>query len=441
MKFLNLLKKELKELLSMQTIIGMVVMLVVFYGLGTLMNGVMDDAMSSSDITICDMDNTDFTKSILAGIEGSGAKINRVEVSTDDRSALMKELDVASLVIIPQGFTKTVLTEKKQGELEIVSVMKNASLAGTIDSEKSSAVAEIITEATADMLMAQNYNFTADELTVIKEPVTLKEITVVDDKSTEISSTLISSFTMMQSMLIPIVIFILVMFSSQMIITAISTEKIDKTLETLLSAPVSRLSVLFSKMIAAALVALLSAGVYMLGFSKYMGGITGGISAEANSTGGVAAALKALGLQLMPLDYVFVGLQVFMTIMIALAVSLILGAMVTDAKSAQTLLMPIMFCAMIPYMLQMFTSINSLPMVARLIIYAIPFTHTFTAMDNLMFGNTALFWGGLAYQLVLFAVVMFFAVRLFTSDKIFTISLNLGQKMKAKKNKALVSNE
>ena len=55
-----------------------------------------------------------------------------------------------------------------------------------------------------------------------------------------------------------------------MIIGAISTEKIDKTLETLLSAPVSRLSVILAKMLAAAIVALLNAVVYMLGFTGYL---------------------------------------------------------------------------------------------------------------------------------------------------------------------------
>lgn len=82
----------------------------------------------------------------------------------------------------------------------------------------------------------------------------------------------------------------------------------------------------------------------------------------------------------------------------------------------------------------MIYDINLLPPVLKAFIYAIPFTHTFNALNNIMFGNTGIFWGGLAYQAVLFVICMFFAVRLFTSDKIFTISLNLGQKKKLKKN-------
>ena len=144
-------------------------------------------------------------------------------------------------------------------------------------------------------------------------------------------------------------------------------------------------------------------------------------------------AIEQLGLSLTASDYLLIGVQLFLTIMICLAISIILGALVNDSKSAQTILLPIMMLVMIPWLISMFTDVNSLPTAPKFIIYAIPFTHTFNAMPNLMFGNMTLFWAGLAYQLVIFAVVMFFALKLFTSDKILTISLNLGQKSRFKK--------
>ena len=48
---------------------------------------------------------------------------------------------------------------------------------------------------------------------------------------------------------IPIVLFVAVIFASQMIATAIATEKENKTLETLLSYPVTRTSIVTSKML------------------------------------------------------------------------------------------------------------------------------------------------------------------------------------------------
>ncbi|MGN0576177.1 MAG: ABC transporter permease, partial [Ruminococcus sp.] len=87
-----------------------------------------------------------------------------------------------------------------------------------------------------------------------------------------------------------------------------------------------------------------------------------------------------------------------------------------------------------PYLISMLTDINSLPVAARIAVYAIPFTHTFSSIPNLMFGNDMLFFCGIIYQTIVFLVCMFFALRLFKSDKIFTISLNFGQKAKFRKN-------
>lgn len=91
--------------------------------------------------------------------------------------------------------------------------------------------------------------------------------------------------------------------------------------------------------------------------------------------------------------------------------------------------------AMIPYIISMLADINTLPMAVRILVYAIPFTHTFSGISNLMFGNTTIFFVGLVYQVVAFAICMFFALRLFNSDKILTISLNFGQKSKYKKSR------
>ena len=439
MKFINLLKKELRELITLQTIITMFASLIILFALGNVMGGVMEDAMKTSDITICDQDNTEFTKGIISDLEKDGNKVTKVDLPEGDYAQQMKSLKVESLIVFPKGFTEKILTDNKQTDLEIINVLKSTSLSGTLGSAKTTDVIDTINDAVANSLMKDNYKLTEDSIKVIKDPVNLKEITVANDKSAEVSSTIVASLSMSQGIIIPIVIFILILFASQMIMSAISTEKIDKTLETLLSAPVSRLSVLTAKMLAATIVAILNAVVYMIGFSSYMGSMMGGTisgatNGVANSIGSVtdsmnvASALQTLGLQMSPSGFVLVGLQMFMTIMIALSISLILGAMANDVKSSQTLLMPIMFLTMIPYLISMFTSINELPTVFKVIIYLIPFTHTFTAIDNIIFGNMTIYWIGLIYQIIAFAVCLFLAVRLFTSDKIFTISLNLGQK-------------
>lgn len=440
MKFFNLLKKELTELLNKQMVLGIVIMLVLFSIVGQVMQSSIDEISKNQyKVNVMDCDDTDFTKSIFDDMKSMNADIKMIgkEFSGKEFQNIMKENDIESLVVIPEGFTKDLLENKNLSALTSVSVMKSASSVAMVSSDNSSALS-LLQSVISDKLM-KNGGFSEQDIALVQQSFKVSEITVVSDKSAEISMSTIVQNISVQNMIIPIIVFVLVMYTSQMIIGAISTEKIDKTLETLLSAPVSRGAVLGSKMLAAAIVALINAVSFMVGYYVLVGGaMTSAMSIDAVSSAvsdtiSYSNAMNQLGLHLEITDYLLVGIQTFLTIMISLSVSIILGAMANDAKSAQNLVMPVMMCAMIPYIISMVSDINTLPTVIKTLVYAIPFTHTFTAMNNLMFGNDRIFVFGIIYQTVVFAVCMFFAIRIFNSDKIFTSSLNLGQKSKLRK--------
>jgi len=440
MKFFNLLKKELTELVNAQMIIGIVIMCVLFSVIGQVMQSSVDEISKNQyKINIMDCDNTDFTENILDNMKSMGADINMIsqEYSGKEFQDIMREADLESLVLIPEGFTKDLLENKNLSALTSISVMKSASSMSMISSDTSGAVS-LLKSAVTNQLMIDG-GFSQEDISLIQQPFKINEITVVSDKSAGISISTIINNISVQNMIIPVIVFVLVVYTSQMIIGAISTEKIDKTLETLLSAPISRTSVLGAKMLAAAIVALINAGAFMIGYYVFVGGAmtsvmdSEGINSVVSDTLSYKSAMNELGLNLGITDYLLVGVQMFFTIMISLSVSIILGAMANDAKSAQSLMIPVMMCAMVPYMISMVSDINTLPTFIRTIIYAIPFTHTFTAMNNLMFGNTKIFLFGITYQALIFVVFMFFAIKIFNSDKIFTSSLNLGQKSRLRK--------
>ena len=428
------------ELLNKQMIFGIVIMLVLFSIIGQVMHSSIEEISKNQyKINVMDCDDTDFTESIFDDMKSMNADIKMIgkEFSDKEFQDIMKENDIESLVVIPEGFTKDLLENKNLSALTSVSVMKSASSVAMVSSDNSSALS-LLQSVISDKLM-KNGGFSEQDIALVQQSFKVSEITVVSDKSAEISMSTIIQNISVQNMIIPIIVFVLVMYTSQMIIGAISTEKIDKTLETLLSAPVSRSAVLGSKMLAAAIVALINAVSFMIGYYVLVGGAMTSamsldtVSSAVSDTISYSNAMNQLGLHLEITDYLLVGIQTFLTIMISLSVSIILGAMANDAKSAQNLVMPVMMCAMIPYIISMVSDINTLPTVIKTLVYAIPFTHTFTAMNNLMFGNDKIFVFGIIYQAVVFAVCMFFAIRIFNSDKIFTSSLNLGQKSKLRK--------
>lgn len=431
MKFYSLFRKELKEMLSLQTIITMIVTVVVLVMAGQAMSGaISDSAEKASDLTICDLDKTEFTENVLNSLKATAkagdGKITVVDIKSDDYAAELKRLDQDSVVIIPKGFTEQVKQHKK-ADVRYVQRMTSLATMSNINTGSALAVIQQAVKSTIYQDKLSSGAMTEDEMNQLEDPVLLSETTVVGDKADKVSSSVVMSLCSAQSMVVPIIMFVLIMFSAQMILSAISTEKIDKTLETLLSAPVSRLSVLASKMLAAGVVAALQAVVYMFGMSKMTGGLTEGMG----DTSAYESAMENLGLTMSVGQYALVGIQMFVSILISLSLSMVLGALAKDAKSAQTMLLPITFSAMIPYILAMVVDIRTLSPVIKYIVYAIPFTHTFMASENVMFGNYSLYAGGLIYQIVLLVVCMTVALKIFMSDKIFTMSI--GGKQRTRK--------
>lgn len=456
MRFGNLLKKELRELITFQALASMIFTMVLLIVMGQLFGDAMAEGFDTSTITLCNQDDSAFTSEMLKKVEElKTTEINYVELQSDDYAAELERLDVKNVVIVPQGYGKSIIEDKKPAQIKFVSKMQNGGMTSSMSTISASDVVSTIEDVCTDEILLKNYGLTDADIELIREPIQLVEYTTLNGKTSQISASALGAVTLMQSMIAPLVIFILLMMASQMIMTAISTEKIDKTLETLLSAPVSRLSVLGAKMVAAVISALLNSLCMGIGFAFYMMGMMGGAVDEISSSaasispeaaGAVAEQATAavtslsqamidLGIALSPADYVLFAIQLFFTVAIGLAISLILGAMATDVKSVQTLTLPIMIAVMVPFFFTMFIDINTLSTPIKLVAYAIPFTHTYTALTNLMNGDMLMFWIGLAYQIIFFIVCMFLAVKVFTTDKLFTMSVNFdaGLKKRGKK--------
>lgn len=433
MKFFSLLKKELREMLSPQTIIILVFLMVFMYSMGGMMNSSIEEANEESGkITICDLDNTNFSQSVLTFLEHPTADMqNEVEIislESDDYAAELDRLGIKSFVIIPKGFTDSI-SAREPAEVIYVSRMTSLSTMSNVNAGSEIAV-QLIQSAVKTAYYTEKVNQGAlsdEEITLLESPVNVTEQTIVNDKSEPISQMILYSSVYEQAIFMPLIVYMLILMGSQTMINAVSAEKLDKTLETLLSAPVSRLSVLSAKMLAAAIIALLNALVYMVGMNNITPDMTGELGSE------YAEIAKRLGITFDLKTYLLIGLQMLVTMLIALSISMILGVFAKNVKSSQTLVLPLMFVTIAPFMVSMFIDISSLPGVVKYLLYAIPFTHTFMASDCIIFGKTELYTAGLIYQIVFLIICMAVAVHIFKSDKIFTANENSGIKKKKKK--------
>ncbi len=221
--------------------------------------------------------------------------------------------------------------------------------------------------------------------------------------------------------------------ASQMVAMAMANEKENKTLETLLSSPVNRKTIVFAKLIGAGTVALLSAGFYMIGFRSYINGITGTM-AKNPASGQVTQILKDLGIVFGPVEYILLGASLFLGILVALAMAMILGSMTESSKNIQSIITPLMLLVLIPYFLTLFLDINAISPIARFALYIIPFMHTFLSVQKLMAHDYLFVIFGIIYQLIVFIIFVALAAKIFSSDKILTLKFSFKRKKKLQAN-------
>ncbi len=417
---MHLLKKELSELLNKQMLLGLLVSFILILMLGFVMTSTVSGTLENSgEVHIIDLDQTDFTGQIAEKLSEQGYTVKKISDS-QPYEMILSQQNWNDAAVLPEGMTDLLWNQHQSCEIDSITALKTTSAMSIAFSENSSAD---YVKSAVNSLLSEAY--LQGDLAFLEHAVSTTPYTVANGKSVQANSAALVGSLAMFDQLMPLVLFLLIVLTSQTIITAVAAEKTDKTLETLLSSPVPRSVIIGAKMLAALITALIYAVVYGAGFLVSM---LANVDNTAENVDIAEAftnlintqdAIRTLGLQISPLGWIGVILQLLLTICISLTASMILGGLVEDAKGSQTASIPILVATMFPYILSMVSDIRSMGAV-KYILYLIPFTHTFTATGCLRFHDTGLFLGGLIYQAVFLAGIAFAALKLYQSDILFT---------------------
>lgn len=421
-KFSNLLLKEIKELINKQLVLSLLMMMAIFYFIGQMAKTEMKKAAATQKISIMDLDGSELSQGLATGLKAANFAIEwSREKDPEAAVRAAKGSDTYLLLIIPQGFGESV-ARFEQKEITSYTFLKSFSIGGIRKSEILRAVITATNSYLSDSVLKKKVPDVSPD--ILKSPIRTKDYVIVKDKMAEGSASAISGFVYSQGVFLPIILMMVIMYSSQMVISAIAMEKQNKTLETLLTVPIKRTSIVTAKMLAAGLVGLLSAAIYMIGFKSYMGGMMGDVkmSADLNNV------VQKLGLVLNTNGYLLLGISLFFAILCALAMATILGVLAEDFRSAQSLIMPVIFLVMIPYFLSFFSDPRTLSLPVKLLVLAIPFSHPFLASQNIILENYSAVLYGILYMVFFFLVLVVIAARIFSTDRVLTMKLRWGKK-------------
>lgn len=408
----NLVVKEIREMLTISTMATIVIVTIIFAAMGGLVNLTKGETTKKPVIALLNMETSQapLAKAAISALRESCEVLYE---GVDDKVALAylrAHPRGVALVEIPEKFDQQ-LKAGQQVKIGVTWLMRGA---GTLDTLSSAVMERHF--ATMERVIARELvrwhvpTLSEQAAAHLVQPIERVENTFFKEKLIPmLSPARIAQVLAAQSITIPIVMMMILMLGGSVVVSSMGLEKENKTLETLLTLPVDRKTLVLGKLLGSAVVGLVMAAVFAVGFRYYLHNFE--VPTES---------LVALGLDLGPGDYLLVVVSLFAALLFGLAFSLLLGVLAKDYKSAQMLTYALLVLALFPMMVVMLKDFDTVPKILQVVLFVIPFSHPMMAMRQLALENTAFVVWGIVYSFVAFAMLTAGVVRVFRSEMLVT---------------------
>jgi ABC-2 type transport system permease protein len=415
----NIIVKEVKELVrDPKILLGMIIVpLIMFPLMGFAIQTSMEaaeESMGSISMAVMDLDKGSVAENLTNFLATLNVRIVEVDdLSLAEAVDYVEQSNLTGLIVIPPSFSDNI-TDGLKAELDVYTVFRGGGIA---ESTSSSAISTLLKMFEEDLVVQKVGEKFPENPETVLDPIELAEKSIIKGKDVNIPPDVLFGLMMSQSLGMPIGIMMLLIFAMQLAATSVASEKEEKTLETLLTLPVSRFTILVGKLTGSIIVAVVGAVAYIVGFSYYMGSFAGGMPAESG------VDLAAIGLAPTPISYLLLGASLFMSLLSALALAISLSIFAEDVRGAQALVGPLSILLIFPMIFTMFTDIYALPFPLMIVLLAIPFTHPMLAARAAFTGDYLTAIIGIVYVTIFTIAVLYIAAKLFGTEKILTARL------------------
>lgn len=417
--FWILVMKELKDLLRDKGLIfGIIIVpLIIYPALGQMMQVGFEQAQEETKVVLVNLDEGQYGDLLIKALETApNVTLTKIDaLSIDEAIRKAQEENYNMIVIIPQNFSRAIENNQK-AQVEVYGIIRGISggMREAVSEGRINAVPTVLNEYLAKLKIQQNME--GDPEAILK-PIDAKSFTVIKGRIVAVPPSLVANIIASQSFSMPIVIFIMIILVAQMSAGSMAMEKENKTLETLLTLPVKRITIVAGKMVGTAVIGIIAAIAYMIGMRNYLGSLT--------SSAQVGITLEELGLTVTPQGAALFVLIMFLAMIFALSFAMLLAVFAEDTKSANTVvsagIMPLTF----PTFILMFADLETLPLAIKYLLLAIPFSHPILASRAMLMGEYSTMYASAVYLGVLSVLMLLITARFFTTEKLLTAKLRL----------------
>jgi ABC-2 type transport system permease protein len=417
---LALVIKEVKELVrDPKILIGVILMpILIFPVMGSAIQISQESvqrAVRGASFAVWTDDDGFVTDAMLDFLYNNNTVVPITANSLEEALQIFTSTDSNAMVYIPNGYNENI-TVGIQGHIKIYANLRKLNMAETQS-----------TDLVSNLINLYNYYFSISKIQNLltqagaggtalgyRNPITIDYASILKGNVLEIPPSAIFNLVMSQSIMMPLMVMMMVMFSIQMAATSIAIEKEQKTLETLMTLPVSRLTILGGKLSGSIVIAIAGSISYLIGFGAYMN------KAFAFVPEATSMSLSDINLGMTPEGFLLIGIVIFVTLVSALAMALSVAVFADNVRTAQSFTGILITPIMIPALVLMFSDIEMLPQLHQYILLIIPYTHTIIATKAVFLGNYFIVLRSIFFISIWTVTVLYIAAKIFSTERIIT---------------------
>jgi len=432
-----LVEKEVKDLLRDPRIyIGLIVPVLIMPVIGLAMSTAMTSSIESVTsegvkVAVLDFDRTGVSRGFIRFLNGSGLKVYRPSSKTvEDAVKELEDADIKVLIVVPDGFGSNV-TSYRRARVDVYFLVKSVGFgeAGlfSIVENVLNLYAKVLSES---FISSMNSSVNPEE---VREPLNTTSRTVIKGEVLNVPpQALFGQFFMGYGIMVPLVLTMVSVTVAQIAATATAVENEEKTLETLLTLPVSRYEILLAKLIGSTVVAVLGTLFFIIGFAVYFQSF---FTVEGLTEGIPVSQLKLPPPP--PETFFALSLSLLIAVFFTTSLGVIIGALSSDVRISNSLIGIVIVPIMIPAFLIMYGDVEALPLGLQILVYALPPSYPMLIARDMLLAELpveALY--GIPYSAGLTAFLLLLTSRLLVPEKLLSLQYKiLARRMKGRKSR------
>lgn len=417
-----LIQKEIKELLRERTILVGVILLPLL--LLPLMGFTIAASMTSTverlsviDILYIDLDGGGEVRRLAEVLEGNGLRLIRLGAfEVEDLSTLLSEYKVRTAIVVPADFTKKIESHQ-QAVVKIYTSIETP----TPESLQYVSRIENTLQSVGRKLGEELASSLGIDMEYYNSPYMTVNTLYFKGQVIQAGVETLTQLYLMINFTLPIVILMVAATAGSVAATSVGLEKEAKTLEMLLTLPMSRVKILLAKLSGSTIIALLSTLSFMIGFTFYLSGLTQGQAMTSISQDNI---LQIIGLA--PYAIILLGLTMGLALFITLSLGILAGVLAGDVRGGQQLAGLLQFpLFLIPFLTLQFTDLQNLPPAIASALLANPITHIFLAVRAIIDADYAALTTHLTVTALFMMALLSLAAWLFSGERLVTMRVRM----------------